>query len=56
MPLEFSVAGFRFGHAMIRPFYQLNPTVQKYIKGILEVSREVIVNMDFCVSSRLAIT
>lgn len=24
MPLEFSVAGFRFGHSMIRPFYELN--------------------------------
>ena len=24
MPLEFSVAGFRFAHSMIRPFYQLN--------------------------------
>ena len=27
MPLEFSVAGFRFGHSMIRPFYQVNDTV-----------------------------
>ena len=26
MPLEFSVAGFRFGHSMIRPFYTLNAT------------------------------
>ncbi|MGR9117449.1 MAG: peroxidase family protein [Gammaproteobacteria bacterium] len=26
MPLEFSVAGFRFGHSMIRPFYTLNST------------------------------
>jgi len=24
MPLEFSTAGFRFGHSMIRPFYKLN--------------------------------
>lgn len=24
MPLEFSVAGFRFAHSMIRPFYRLN--------------------------------
>jgi Animal haem peroxidase len=26
MPLEFSVAAFRFGHSMIRPQYNLNPT------------------------------
>ncbi|MGC2203445.1 MAG: heme peroxidase family protein [Stellaceae bacterium] len=26
MPLEFSVAGFRFGHSMIRPQYNLNAT------------------------------
>ena len=26
MPLEFAVAGFRFGHSMIRPFYRLNGT------------------------------
>lgn len=24
IPLEFAVAGFRFGHSMIRPFYRLN--------------------------------
>jgi len=40
MPLEFSVAGFRFGHSMIRPFYQLNRDVQKKIMEILEVARE----------------
>ena len=26
MPLEFSVAGFRFAHSMIRPFYKLSST------------------------------
>ncbi len=26
MPLEFSVAAFRFGHSMIRPFYKLSAT------------------------------
>lgn len=27
MPLEFSVAAFRFGHSMIRPFYKINDTI-----------------------------
>jgi hypothetical protein len=27
MPVEFSVAAYRFGHSMIRPRYQLNPTI-----------------------------
>ncbi|WP_282054278.1 peroxidase family protein [Maribacter luteus] len=35
MPLEFSVAGFRFGHSMIRPFYQINDTTSKKIMEIL---------------------
>lgn len=35
MPLEFSVAGFRFGHAMIRPFYTLNDGNDK--KKIMEL-------------------
>jgi hypothetical protein len=26
MPIEFSVAAYRFGHSIIRPFYVLNPT------------------------------
>src|SRR5262249_8925168 len=29
MPVEFSVAAFRFGHAMIRPEYRLNTTVER---------------------------
>jgi hypothetical protein len=28
MPVEFSVAAYRFGHSMVRPFYRLNSTVQ----------------------------
>lgn len=40
MPLEFSVAGFRFGHSMIRPFYRLNTQTTKNIMDILGVSRE----------------
>jgi len=29
MPVEFSVAAFRFGHSMIRPQYRLNTTIQR---------------------------
>ena len=29
MPVEFSVAAFRFGHSMIRPLYRLNATVER---------------------------
>jgi hypothetical protein len=29
MPVEFSVAAYRFGHSMIRPEYRLNSTVQR---------------------------
>lgn len=35
MPLEFSVAGFRFGHTMIRPEYQLNDTQNRAIDKLL---------------------
>jgi hypothetical protein len=31
MPLEFSVAAYRFGHSMIRPQYQLNPDIVRPI-------------------------
>jgi hypothetical protein len=31
MPVEFSVAAYRFGHSMIRPRYQLNPTIESPI-------------------------
>lgn len=34
MPLEFSVAGFRFGHSMIRHSYKLN---DHHTKGIMEL-------------------
>lgn len=29
MPLEFSVAAYRFGHSMVRPIYRLNQTVDR---------------------------
>jgi hypothetical protein len=29
MPVEFSVAAFRFGHSMIRPEYRLNTTIER---------------------------
>ncbi|MDH5675534.1 MAG: heme peroxidase family protein [Myxococcales bacterium] len=35
MPLEFSVAGFRFGHSMIRPFYDLNANTRRDIGDLL---------------------
>jgi hypothetical protein len=28
MPIEFSVAAYRFGHSMVRPFYRLSSTIQ----------------------------
>ena len=28
IPIEFSVAAYRFGHSMVRPFYRLNPTIK----------------------------
>ncbi|MEA5495819.1 MAG: heme peroxidase family protein [Limnoraphis robusta] len=40
MPLEFSVAGFRFAHSMIRPFYQLNRQSKVKIMNLLAVSKE----------------
>jgi hypothetical protein len=29
MPVEFSVAAYRFGHSMIRPIYRLNETIER---------------------------
>ena len=29
MPVEFSVAAYRFGHSMIRPLYRLNTTIER---------------------------
>lgn len=40
MPLEFSVAGFRFAHSMIRPFYKLNDDVTRDINDLLEPKRD----------------
>lgn len=31
MPVEFSVAAYRFGHSMVRPHYALNPTIERPI-------------------------
>ena len=42
MPLEFSVAGFRFGHSMIRPFYKLNNSTTKNIMDLLEPGKKLI--------------
>ena len=28
MPVEFSVAAYRFGHSMVRPSYQINDVIQ----------------------------
>ncbi len=33
MPVEFSVAAYRFGHSMIRPRYELNPDIERPIFG-----------------------
>ena len=31
MPVEFSVAAYRFGHSMVRPQYRLNPDIERPI-------------------------
>jgi hypothetical protein len=31
MPVEFSVAAYRFGHSMVRPEYKLNPDIERPI-------------------------
>ena len=40
MPLEFSVAGFRFGHSMVRPTYKIGGGAPVSIESILGVSTE----------------
>ena len=40
MPLEFSVAGFRFGHSMVRPSYRIGGSDLARIETILGVSLE----------------
>lgn len=37
IPLEFSVAAFRFGHSMIRPSYQVNDTTSLPLSQVLNV-------------------
>jgi hypothetical protein len=38
MPVEFSVAAYRFGHSMIRPVYRLNETISR--RPIFSVSKD----------------
>jgi hypothetical protein len=38
MPVEFSVAAYRFGHSMVRPIYRLNETIQR--RPIFSVSKD----------------
>ncbi|HPQ99006.1 MAG: hypothetical protein H6561_00695 [Lewinellaceae bacterium] len=45
MPLEFSVAAFRFGHSMIRPFYLINQTIGN--KKIMDLLGETFHNNFF---------
>lgn len=42
MPLEFSVAAYRFGHSMVRPVYRLNTTLTKDDFMFSEDGRQVI--------------
>jgi hypothetical protein len=37
MPVEFSVAAYRFGHSMVRPVYQLNTDVQRPLSDLMGV-------------------
>lgn len=39
MPLEFSVAAFRFGHSIIRPQYKINPGKSLTLTEILSVCK-----------------
>ena len=54
MPLEFSAAGFRFGHSMIRPFYQLNNDADKIrIDKLLEANSDSNTNGDELLPERV---
>ncbi len=43
MPVEFSVAAYRFGHSMIRPIYRLNETISR--RPIFSSSRDAAANL-----------
>lgn len=42
MPVEFSVAAYRFGHSMVRPVYRLNTTLKKEDFQFSDDGRQVI--------------
>src|SRR5207244_2131294 len=42
MPVEFSVAAYRFGHSMVRPIYRLNTNLKKTDFKFSEDGRQLI--------------